>query len=87
MVADTAGSARVARVATMPRAHTEATLVVTPRVGMRVAAGTSVGTAAVVTLGPADMPAVAAATKFSQAFGNRWESLACGDELSGVSAA
>jgi len=80
MVADTAGSARVARVATMPRAHTEATLVVTPRVGtsavvirvgMRVAAVTSVGTAAVVTLGPADMPAVAAATKFSQAFGNR----------------
>jgi hypothetical protein len=37
---------------------------------MRVAVVTSVGTAVVVTLGPADMAAVAAAAKFSQGYLN-----------------
>ena len=70
MGADTAGPARV------PRAHTEATLVahrlatsaVVIRVDLAVAAVTSVGPAAVVTLVVAVMAAVVATTKFSQAF-------------------
>jgi len=69
MGADPAGSARV------PRAHTEATRVaprvaasaVVIRVDLAVAAATSVGPAAI-TLVVQDMPAVAATTKFSQAF-------------------
>ena len=67
-----AGSARVA---IMPSTHTEATLVaprvapsaVVIRVDLAVAAATSVGPAAI-TLVVQDMPAVAATTKFSQAF-------------------
>src|SRR5215470_7312942 len=67
MGADTAGPARV------PRAHTEATLVahrlatsaVVIRVDLAVAADTSVGPAAVVTLVVAVLAAVVATTKFS----------------------
>jgi hypothetical protein len=74
---DTAGSARVA---IMPRAHTEATLAaprvatsaVVIQVDLAVAVVTSVGRAAVTPV-VEDMRVVAATTKFTQAFAMRFQ--------------